>query len=151
MKRLFYALSILMVLCSCDNSIKSELLELKSKNEQLQNTIDSLNDNMEHSLVIYKDDLRSHFMTIINGADTIERNSKLELYTTLGMVKFPEQISLKWSINKDYKLLNKENAYQIVEIKNLIPGINTISGKCDIYFKGENFGDFLWEKRVFVK
>jgi len=151
MKLLLYISFVITLFCSCDNSLNSEITELKSKNEKLQNTLDSLNNNLEHSLVIYKEDLKYHFMTIINGPDTIKRNSKLELFTALGMIKFPEQISLKWSIDKDYKELNNVHSTQYVEIRNLEPGINTIKGKCDIFFNDDNFGDFLWEKQVYVK
>ncbi len=152
MKSIYLILTLLITLYSCGDSTNSQIEKLKQENSKLKNSLDSLEDNMKHSLVIYQDDMRTHIGNLACGLDTIDSKSDFYLSTYLWVVKLPEDYKVKWTIDqKGGEIDNADAITKHLKFKNLKPGNHTFSGTYEIYLHGRKINDNPWEKSVYVK
>ncbi len=152
MKTFLFLLSLALLLHSCGNASNSEVEELKAKNHQLQNTIDSIKNNLDHSLVIYEDDIRTHFGTITKHDDEVDSNSDFYFSTQMIVNKLPDNFKVKWKIDQEgAEILDSSNLYWSVKFPKLKPGDHTFTGTYEIYLNDRMIHDNSWYSSVYVK
>lgn len=140
---------VLSFFVACNQNINHNSGE--NQNITLSRENDSLQDIIDHSIVIPVEDVQTHFGTFAFGPEKCSKNSTYYLSTGLSLVHLPQNVQVKWKINQENVKVDKTDDYfKNIEVNNLNVGKHKFSGKYIIYCNDKKISEFPWEREVVI-